>query len=260
MGGGPRRRAGPGWVSALDQWPATKRARMLYLGNDGTLSTKRPSTDGADAFVYAGPTGQGIENPRDGYPDLPDQQFWGRRPDGPSVAYTTPPLKDDLAALGSASADLWVSSTAPDTDVQVTLTEVRPDGQETFVQQGWLRASHRALDPVRSTKTRPVQTHQQRDQQFLTPGVPVRMRVEVFPFGHVFRAGSQLRLYLESPKPLPDLWSFVAQPVPAVNTVLHGPGRLSALVLPVVDAEVPDSARSLPGCGNVIRQPCRPVA
>ena len=42
--------------------------------------------------------------------------------------------------------DLWVKSTEANTDLQVSLTEVRPDGQEMYVQDGWLRASNRKLD------------------------------------------------------------------------------------------------------------------
>ena len=35
--------------------------------------------------------------------------------------------------------------------IGVRLTELRPDGKERYVQNGWLRASHRALDPARAT-------------------------------------------------------------------------------------------------------------
>ena len=44
-----------------------------------------------------------------------------------------------------------------DADVEVNLSEVRPDGQEMYVQSGWLRASHRALDP-KSTELWPEHT------------------------------------------------------------------------------------------------------
>ena len=43
---------------------------------------------------------------------------------------------------------LWIKSSTPNVDLQVTVTEVRPDGKETFVQNGWLRASERKLDPA----------------------------------------------------------------------------------------------------------------
>ena len=64
---------------------------------------------------------------------------------------------------GSGSVDLWVGSSTGDTDLEVTVTEVRPDGTEIYIQSGWLRASQRALDDERSSELRPVQTHLEAD-------------------------------------------------------------------------------------------------
>jgi len=110
-----------------------------------------------------------------------------------ALAYTSAPLAQDLVAAGPASLDLWLQSTGSDADIQATITEIRPDGQETYVQRGWLRASHRAEDPAQSTVLRPYQTHISTDVRPLPTG-PEFMRVEVFPFTHAFRAGSRLRV------------------------------------------------------------------
>ena len=72
-------------------------------------------------------------------------------PPGGAVAYTSAPLGRDLVVGGPGSLDLWLSSTATDTDLQATVTEVRSDGQEVYVQRGWLRASQRKLDRRAST-------------------------------------------------------------------------------------------------------------
>src|SRR3989441_10794767 len=40
---------------------------------------------------------------------------------------------------------VWVKSSTPDVDLQATVSEVRPDGNETFVQNGWIRGSERRL-------------------------------------------------------------------------------------------------------------------
>ena len=82
---------------------------------------------------------------------------------------------------GPVSLDLYLRSSARDTDLQVTLSEVRPDGNETYVQNGWLRASHRRLDPARSTPLDPVPTHQARDASLLPKGRFVLVRVPIFP-------------------------------------------------------------------------------
>jgi hypothetical protein len=168
-------------------------------------------------------------------------------------------LPADETFLGSASLDLWLASQATDTDVQVTLTEVRPDGQELYIQKGWLKASQRALDPAQSSALRPYETHQESDAAPLTPGDPALLRVEIFPFGHVVRAGSRLRVWIEAPTIVPELWSFVPNPQVTQNTVLHDAAHPSALVLPLVPND-PERVATLPACGTLIRQPCRPDA
>ena len=172
---------------------------------------------------------------------------------GGTVVYTTPALTQDAEFLGSGSADLWISSTAPDTDVQVTLSEVRPDGQETYVENGWLRLSHRRLDTARSTALRPYHPYTQADAEQLTPGKPELARIEMLPFDHVFRAGSAIRLSIDAP----GGW-FQITPLAATNTLYHQPGMDSKLVLgwlPGATAHAPP-----PACDTLLNQPCRPNA
>jgi predicted acyl esterase len=86
------------------------------------------------------------------------------------------------------------------------------------------------------------------------------MRIEIFPFGHVFRAGSRIKVWIEGPKFLPELWGFASLPVPAANLVYHDAAHPSSLALPVVPGfVVPAADASYPACGTVIRQPCRPA-
>jgi predicted acyl esterase len=185
------------------------------------------------------------------------QLAWkGPVPPGGSVAYTSPPMKRDMVVAGPASLDLWLSSTATDTDLEATVTEVRPDGQETYVQRGWLRASHRRLNPARSTALRPYQTHLRRDAKPLVPGHATHMRLEVFPFAHAFRKGSRLRVWVEAPTGHTGFWAFQPVPDPGVNTVVHNaqhPSRLVVGVVPGAAAHAP-----LPACDTLRNQPCRP--
>ncbi len=110
--------------------------------------------------------------------------------------------------LGPASADLWVESTAEDTDLEVTLSEVRPDGTEFYVQAGWLRAGHRALDEDESTELLPVQHHIEDENGPLTPGEPALMRIEIFNMGHIFRADSKIRIAIDTPGGSRPRWKF----------------------------------------------------
>ncbi|HKN94702.1 MAG TPA: CocE/NonD family hydrolase C-terminal non-catalytic domain-containing protein, partial [Thermoleophilaceae bacterium] len=153
------------------------------------------------------------------------------------------------------SANLWLSSTAPDTDLQITLTEVRPDGQEVYVGRGWLRASQRKLDPQRSTALAPFQTDQQADAQALVPGVPTYMRAQLWPFDYVFRKGSSIRLWIDAPTGMTGGWSLDFISAPAVNSIYADAAHPSALVLGQLEggrAEAP-----LPACDTLLNEPCR---
>ena len=239
------------WTTRHDDFPASDTSVWrLNLGADGTLA-EGEAPGGQVSFNYV--PGQSQQR---GYP-IEDQEI-GRWQDGPSsdgtyAMFESPAFASDKLLAGPASVDLVVSSTAADTDFQVTLSEVRPDGQEMFIQQGWLRASHRKLDESQSTALRPFQTHQLLDSQPLVPSQPTPIRIEVFPFAHALRAGSQLRLYVEAPHVKPDLWGFAILPVPARNTIYAGQ---SSIALPLLDGATAQAP--LPPC-TVRNQPCRPT-
>jgi putative CocE/NonD family hydrolase len=240
------------WTETYPTWPVPGLTPWrLQLGADGRL-TEGAGVAGKVDYTYLSEVGS---QERGGF-DIagePPATWADRPPDGMAASFTTPVLDADKVLLGSASLDLLVSSTAPDTDFEVTLTELRPDGKEVFVQQGWLRASHRKEMPELSTELRPFQTHQILDVQPLVPTQPTPMRLEIFPFGHVFRAGSQLRITVAAPHTWPDLWGFVSLPVPAINSIHTGPGA-SSLALPLVDGAV--AGAPLPPC-TLRNQPCR---
>ena len=120
--------------------------------------------------------------------------------------------------------------------MQVTLTEVRPDGTERYVQNGWLRLSHRKLDPARSTRSTRSTRTRPHDMQPLTPGELTEAQVALFPFAHQFRAGSRIRLTIAGARRRPAEWAF---DTPATNgagrePVAHDATHLSRLVLPVL--------------------------
>jgi predicted acyl esterase len=177
-------------------------------------------------------------------------------PDGKAAAYVSEPLTETLAMAGSASIDLWLSSTATDTDEQVTLSEVRPDGQENYVQSGWLRASRRKLNDAVSTELRPVQTQREEDAAPLIPGTPEEIRVELYPFGHIFRTGSRVKIAISAPGGDRPHWKFEALPADGtVPTPFRTARVLSRVVLPVVPGV--DATAGLPPCPALRGQPCR---
>jgi predicted acyl esterase len=121
---------------------------------------------------------------------------------GDGLSFSTPPLKTPLEITGPVAAKLFVSSETTDADLIVVLRVFDPAGKEvTFIGSndprvpvglGWLRASHRKLDPQRSLPYRPWHSH---DEAWpLTPGVPVELDVEILPTSIVVPPGYRLAL------------------------------------------------------------------
>ena len=131
---------------------------------------------------------------------------------------------------------------------------MRPDGKETYVQSGWLRASDRALDPSQSTELYPFHPFTQAAVEDLPPGQFVPARVELFPFAHVLRPGDRLRLNIEAPGGNQPFWQF--QYLPAVghqvNDIGHSVGMPSRVVLP--------AAARRPRAGGAEHRSAVPVA
>jgi predicted acyl esterase len=181
---------------------------------------------------------------------------WKPVPKGDGLGYVTEPLARDTVLAGTGSVDLWVTSSKPDADLEVTISEVRPDGQETYVQSGWLRASQRALDTKASTELLPVQTHAKDDVAALPAGKPTLVRVPLYPFAHAFRAGSRIRIVVQPPGGNRPHWAFATLPGSRTVTVSRTAAQPSKVVLPVVGGV--DVSSPLPTCDTLRGQPCRP--
>ncbi|HYD50906.1 MAG TPA: CocE/NonD family hydrolase, partial [Terriglobales bacterium] len=251
----------PSFEATFDQWPIpTTQATRWYFGPEATLTSAAPVEEGADSYEYD--TSRSQQTTVVG----PDNEVWKAMPAwnwqpleaGKAVAYATEPLSQTLVMAGSGSVDLWFASTAPDVDVQVTLTEIRPDGNEVLVQSGWLRASQRKPNEALSTPLRPQHTHFEADVEPLPQGELVPMRVELFPFAHVFRAGSRLRIAVDTPGGTRPRWKFrvTEYEEQVINTVARSAAMPSKVVLPVIPGLTPPEA--YPPCPGLRGQPCRP--
>ena len=93
------------------------------------------------------------------------QVMGGGIPPGMGVALETPPLAHDIEVTGPVAAVFWVSSSTEDMDLFLTLRNIDADGKDVLetgqqgtpvpVAKGWLRVSHRELDPELSLPYRP---------------------------------------------------------------------------------------------------------
>ncbi len=113
----------------------------------------------------------------------------------------------DVELTGSMSLKLWVEAPeADDMDLFVALEKITADGEKTGftfyaffedgpVALGWLRASHRALDPARSMPGRPFHPHTHEEK--LTDGKPVSVDIEIWPSSTHFQKGERLRVIVQ---------------------------------------------------------------
>jgi predicted acyl esterase len=254
----------PAFEQSFARWPLPgTQARRWYLGPDGTLADAPPPA-GRDDFTadraarpatsFRGDTGSGANGLWTATPSYD----WTQNPPGSALSYLTPPLDADTAVVGAGALRAWIRSPARDVDVQVTITEVRPDGNETFVQSGWLRASGRKLAPGKSTPLEPVPTLRRRDAAPLPKGRFARLDVPLYYQGHVYRAGSRIRLIVSATGGDQPVWAFgKARPRGRARvTLARGAAHPSRLLLPVVPGVT--APTPLPPCPGLRGQPCRP--
>ncbi|MBM9503156.1 CocE/NonD family hydrolase [Actinacidiphila acididurans] len=113
---------------------------------------------------------------------------------------------ENLELAGPVAAKLYIESSTPDTDLFLVLRAFAPDGAEvTFlgandphvpISQGWLRASHRAIDPEQSRPFLPVHPHDRVEP--LAPGRVYEVDVEILPTSLNLPAGYRLTLDVQA--------------------------------------------------------------
>jgi len=184
---------------------------------------------------------------------------------GDGLTFRTPPLREPLEITGPVAAKLWISSETTDADLFLALRVFDPSGKEvafigsndprTPVGLGWLRASHRKLDPEKSLPYRPWHTH---DEEWpLTPGAPVELDVEIWPTSIVVPPGYHIAFTVRgrdyeydgtdialphAAYPMKGVGPFIhvdpddrpAAVFACRNTLHFGAGRQPYLLLPVI--------------------------
>ena len=143
----------PGFEQSFSEFPIPgTKAQTWYLGPGGTLNEQQPTAEGVDSYTsdanavpltdYSGQHRRGRslgQRVRSGNGTGCSRR---RAPPCPTCRRRSRPTRPPSAA---GAVHLWVKSSTPDVDLQATVSEVRPDGNETFVQNGWMRASERKL-------------------------------------------------------------------------------------------------------------------
>lgn len=233
----------PAWRTSEGWPPQDEEAMQLYLGtgedgqkvsiNNGTLSPSAATAVGpCDDYTvdYTTTTGKKARwtavNWAHEYPNM-------RSNDAKALTYTTQPLEGATQVVGHPLVRLWLSSSAPDLDVFAYLEEVDGNGNSTYITEGMLRASHRALSQAPYNYLGlPYHSHYQSEVQPIVAGQPVELVFDLLPTAYRFEKGKQIRLTIA----FADADNFatpILSPAPKV-TLLRDMNHPSLIRLPVV--------------------------
>ncbi len=255
----------PGFEQSFNEFPISgTEAKAWYLLPGGNLGGSAPAGSGADEFTwdasalpktdFTGDTAAG----EGGLWTATPEYHWEQSPPGSAVSYLTSPLGSNTTVIGAGAVNVWVRSSTPDVDLQATISEIRPDGKETFVQNGWVRGNERKLDAEKSTALEPVLSLREADVEPLPADQFVPVTIPLYYEGHAYRAGSRIRVTIAAPNGTQPIWAFDhAEPEgsTAQVAIAYGGATPSNLLLPVVPGvSVPTG---LPPCPGLRGEPCR---
>jgi hypothetical protein len=262
----------PGFEKSFSRFPIPHTvATHWYLGAKGTLGAHRHKTHRVNAY-----TSNAKALPKNDFgPNTGGGGLWGnasqwqwkwkQNPSGTAVSYVSAPLKHNTTVVGAGAVHLWVRSSTKDVDLQATVSEVDPGGHESFVQNGWLRASERKLDHSshsflahKSSLLEPVMSMRASDARPMPKHKFVKAVIPLYYEGHAYRAGTRIRITISAPNGTQPIWSFKhTKPAGSKSrvSIAISHSMPSSLVLPVVPhVTVPTT---IPPCHSLRNEPCR---
>ena len=224
-----------------EDWPLARAKNTRYYlhsggaangsSSDGVLNISAPGEEKRDQYVY---------DPSDAVPTIGGPLCCGPLPTGigpqdqrPAEArsdvlvYSTPAFAKDTEVTGPVSLDLYVNSSAVDTDFTGMLVDVWPNGFAQSLTSGILRLRYR---------------NSQEKAELANPAEIYHVTVDLWATSNVFLAGHELRLEVSSsnfPRFDRNLntgeeQARAARMVKASNAIYHDKTHPSAVILPVV--------------------------
>ena len=258
MGGGSGRRNsqrrldhGGRWRTERE-WPlARAQNTAYYLQPGGGLSTQAPQGHHSPSRYLFDPAwpvptiGGNISSGQPimvagGFDQRESPDFHGSRPPYLPLAarpdvlvFQTVPLTEAVEVTGPISVNLWISSSAVDTDFTAKLIDVYPPSQDypegyaLNLTDGILRAKFRV------SWVRP---------ELMAPGAVYPITIQLLPTSNLFLQGHSVRLDISSSNfPRFDVNGNTGEnpgvspvKIPAQNSVHHSPDHPSRVMLPII--------------------------
>jgi putative CocE/NonD family hydrolase len=235
---------------ATTAWPPPESSpHLFYLHADGSLNEKAPGDETPSAYAFDPhhpvPTiGGQIDSGKEFSPDGPRNQRCSLRipfcdNDLPLssrrdvLTFQTPPLDSDVVIAGPVTVDLWISSSAPDTDFTAKLVDVSSPNRDYLwgfamnLEDRIIRVRS-AIDPAKP--------------QLLKPGEVRKVTIDLLGVANHFKKGHRIRVDISSSNfPFFDINSntgerpgYQTHEVVANNTVYHDKDHPSRINLPVI--------------------------
>ena len=213
------------WRTAAD-WPIPHKSTPYYLHAGSKLSTTSPGEQQSSTTFLADPL-HPAEIPGRGFPGAKDARPFEKQSE--VRTFTSKVLTEPVEWTGKVQAELFVSSTAPDSDFIVRVTDVYPDGRSILI-----------IDYIRRGRYRDGFEK----EVFMKPGKVYKVAFDVGSLSQVFNRGHRIRITVAStgapffePNPntgKPLTIEFPAETVVAKNQVWHDQRYQSKVIAPVV--------------------------
>jgi len=203
--------------------------------NDGTLTSAKPTAAEA-RDTYTPNYDIGLFEGK--YQAL--MRFWEgdmrKSADEKGLTYTQAPLEADMEVTGHPVANLWVTANIKDADFFAVIEDVAPDGKSTYVTDGKIRASHRALaTPPWGDLGTPWHHSFEADDQPLTASQPSELVFDFYPTSYIFKQGHRVRVTIlnSASKQIQSLKLMNGANPPAIS-LCRDATHASSITLPVI--------------------------
>jgi predicted acyl esterase len=167
------------------------------------------------------------------YDDAPDNRG--------SLKYFSAPMVENTEIAGPVTLNLYASCRGTDTSFFIGLWDADAEGKETCLTRGYLKASHRELDPALSKPWLPVQKHTR--PRPLVPGQVYQFSIVMNPTANLFKAGHRIVLKISGADDVPEnLYQVghehLCSQTPNTITVYHNAQYPSHLLLPITRGNI----------------------
>ena len=216
------------WRTA-DDFPPSAKMTPMFLATDGQLSAAAPTADVGSTSYLSDPL-HPMEIPGTGFPGATDNRSFEAQAE--VRTFTTELLDAPVEWTGRIRAELYLSSTAPDTDVLVRVSDVYPDGRSILI-----------VDYPQRVRYREGFDH----EVLMTPGDVVKVSFDVGWISQIFNKGHRVRVTVAStgaplyePNPQtgrPATIEFPADAVSATNTIHHNRNHSSRILAPLASGQ-----------------------